>query len=76
MFSFGYTSSGSQLSIREPVRTLSADSLAYERSEANCEVFVTMVGKYLIASLPPGDNPIAVNKYYCCYYNYLCLSQR
>jgi hypothetical protein len=43
MLSCSDTSSGWQLLIREPVRTLSTDNLAYERSEANCEVFVTVV---------------------------------
>jgi hypothetical protein len=56
-----YTSSGSQLSIREPVRTLSADSPAYERSEAICEVFVTVVGKYLI----PAELPLSVPAVVC-----------
>lgn len=60
MLSCNDTGSGSLFSLREPVGTLSADSPASERSEAHCEVFVTVVGKYLIAAELPLSVPAVV----------------
>lgn len=52
-FSCSDTSSSSQPSVREPVMTQALAARVWQVCEANCEVFVTVVGKYLIAAQLP-----------------------
>ena len=50
---------------------LSADSPDYERSEANCEVFFTVVGKYLTAAELPFSNYQLNAQFF--YYSTICM---